>query len=133
MINQALQKVLIPKNDGDWFVLITDEGAYNLRLGGFEKIRIQQIKFEYFDELELPFSGHPCINRIVSDEEEVYYLLDNEFVINSGWSDLVDLNVERDLVISICRKQDYSPGFFSSMDAKHLSLGDGDFSTDSFG
>ena len=128
MIGEKVEKLLCPKDkESDlWCVLMTDSYAYNLRLGGFERISKASIEAEqYLDLKEVGYSG--VITDVLTDEEDVYIIIDDGHVIESGW---MDISLNGDLYLGVKGKsyREYEENFFSSSDLYRLRIGEDNFS-----
>lgn len=115
MLNEAVVEVLVPKcNGNNWVILITNVACYSLRLGGFKKIDISSIDRLKYDFLEIP-SAKNTVKDIFTDEEWLYIRLEDNNVIVSGWT-LMGKDGELDLGIRFAGNREYDDHFFSSPD-----------------
>jgi hypothetical protein len=76
MIGQYLISIQHPDNQSDWFILHTDKGSYDLKLGGIKKTN----SISKGQLIKLPFEKAK-ITRTMTDDFSVYIELDNGYCI----------------------------------------------------
>ncbi|WP_289001052.1 hypothetical protein [uncultured Roseivirga sp.] len=122
MLGEIVKKLLSPRNqDKDWYVLETEESLYNLRLGGYERINRHDLNPNEYSVIKVPFVGQ-MIKRHLTDEESVYILIGDDFVLESGWMD-ISTKGDLSLGVNISRIADYEDDFFSSSELHDMVLG----------
>lgn len=96
MKGELVQHILSPLKKDDWFVIITNNNTYTLRLGGY-KIENIKIRFEYYSQLFINLNSSK-IKEIYSDDFWVFIILENENILSFGE---ISIDSEGDSVFGI--------------------------------
>lgn len=113
MKGEKILTILIPKLEDDWVLVQTDQALYSLRLGGFKRVKpIESV--DNYEIMPCPFKDRK-IQNIYSDDEWVYYIVDGDGIIESGWTK-VGLSGEMELGVKFSTLEDYGNKFFDSDD-----------------
>jgi hypothetical protein len=101
MIGEYFISIHEPEKDDTWFILQTDKGYYELRMGGIALTP----KPSFAPTIEVPFKTAQ-ISRILTDNFEVYIELDNGFCISHSdtW---IDSNGQTSFAINFYDAQTY--------------------------
>jgi hypothetical protein len=76
MLGQYLISIQHPDKQADWFILHTDKGSYDLKLGGIKKTN----SISKGQLIKLPFEKAK-ITRTLTNDFSVYIELDNDYCI----------------------------------------------------
>jgi hypothetical protein len=111
MIGEIIKKIYQPQHEGEWFLVETYKNCYSLRLGGFKKVDRKCLNLDMFSTLEPANHTNALVEAILSDEEWVYIILSNNYVIASGWT-AIDNDGMPSLGVQFKNLNDYEDDFF---------------------
>jgi hypothetical protein len=111
MIGEKIANIYLPQSSDDWYLIGTERNLYSLRLGGFKKIADSEVNLANYSKHDLNDYFDKTIEKVYSDDEWLYIILDTGQVIVSGWLS-IDQDGNPSLGLSFKDLRDYEIDFF---------------------
>lgn len=121
-MNEMIKKIYSPLHKGDWLLVETDRGFYELRMGGFTAVsnfnsRNYEVTYE--------FSDNVIIEEAHTDEEALYFRLSNNQYLVHDFTN-IDADGNTSASASILSKNmiedDFGESFSKDSDFRKLKI-----------
>ncbi len=123
MLNCIINNYYLPETEDAWHIIETNNGFYELRLGGFRKT--PSINFDQYERLE-ETGADTVIKEIWSDDFWLYFILSDDRVISHGQNSIA-ADGEVSMAITFSNKDEFLSGdgadFFRDDDIWQLAEG----------
>ncbi|MFN5848670.1 MAG: hypothetical protein ACK5UE_07140 [Chitinophagales bacterium] len=114
-------EIYIPKNEEDWYMFkVNNNRIYSFRLGGIKEEMENEIDYNKYNlESKVGYTGI-LIEKILTDDECVYLILENGNVIVSGWVS-IDNEGLPSLGLRYKKCSDFESDFFLDEEFKEIA------------